>query len=189
MAGLAGILALWLVLQAGRPRGAPVDSRSDYPLEEGLRWTYRGAGRVAVVREIARSVEIGGRRYREMRFVLPILGTRTVPMRRSAGGIVTTQGGREHLLLRFPLVRGDAWTIDLPSEKEVAECRVLGDEEIEFEGRRGTATKLEVRRRTREGRPVSTDREWYAPGVGLVRMEVTLGVRATFVLESFGRIR
>ena len=184
---LAAVLAGWLLLQAGRPRGSPVTSASDYPLEEGLRWTYRGAGNFTVVREIERSVEIDGRAYREMKYELPLLGTRTLPMRQEGGSVVTPQGGKEHLLLRFPMLKGDSWTIDLPSEKEIARCTVLGAEVIEFEGRKASATRLEVRREARDGRPISVDSEWYAPGVGLVRMEVTVGLRATFVLESFGR--
>jgi len=184
---LAVLLALWALLTLARPAGSPAGSSADYPLEEGLRWTYRGAGNLAVVREIERTVEVDGRRYREMKFVLPVLGTRAIPMRHSAEGVVTTRDGREFLLLRFPMVKGDTWTVDLPSEKEVADCAVLGHEEIEFAGRKATATKVEVRRRTRDGGRISTDYEWYAPGVGLAKMEVTLGVRATFVLESFGR--
>ena len=189
VAGLAGIVALWIFLGIAPPRGAPATISSEYPLGEGLRWIYRGDGNIIVVREIDRAVEIGGRRYWEMRFVLPVLGTRMVPMRYAEGGVVTAREGREFLLLRFPMVKGDSWTIDLPSEREVVECTVLGDEEIEYAGRKGKATKLEVRRRTRDGRAVATDAEWYAPGIGLVKMKVTLGVRATFVLESFGRTK
>lgn len=176
-------------LTCAGPRGEPAASARDYPLEVGLRWTYRGAGNVVVVRRIDRAVEIGGRRYFEMTFVLPILGARAIPMRRAPEGIVTAQGGREPLLIRLPLKAGDRWTVDLPSEKEVAECAVLGEEEIEYLGRKGRATKVEVRRRTREGGPIATDAEWYVPGVGLARMEVTLGIRATFVLESFDRAK
>lgn len=187
VAGLAAVLAGWLLHQAGRPRGAPAASDSPYPLDEGLRWTYRGPGSLSVVREIKRSVVIDGRTYSEMTFVLPLLGTRTLPMRHAREGVVTPEGGTERLLLRFPLVKEETWTIDLPSEKELADCAVLGLEEVEFAGRRAEAMKLEVHRRTRDGRHLSTDYEWYATGVGLVRMEVTLGVRATFVLESFGR--
>lgn len=175
-----------LVTYAG-PRGEPAASARDYPLEVGLRWTYRGAGNVAVVRRIERAVEIDGRRYFEMTFVLPILGRRAIPMRHAPEGVVTVQEGRERLLVRLPLKTGDRWTVDLPSEKEVAECAVLGEEEIEFAGRKGAAMKVEVRRRKRDAEPVAIDHEWYAPGVGLVRMEVTHGIRATFVLESFER--
>src|SRR5688572_32681792 len=121
-----------------------------------------------------------------MKYALPLLGTRTLLMRRAPEGIVTT-GGR--LLLRFPLVKGDAWTIDLPGEKEVADCVVSGEEEIAFAGRRGPAMKLEVRRRSRDGRALATDYEWYAPGVGLARMEVTMGARATFTLSAFERTK
>lgn len=152
---------------------------SDYPLEVGLRWRYG-----PVERRIERTVDVDGLRYHEMTYALPLLGTRTLLMRRTSKGIVTVG---DRLLLRFPLVKGDAWTVDVPGQPELADCVVGGAEEVEFAGRTATATKLEVRRRSREGRPISTDYEWYAPGVGLVKMDVTMGVRATFTLSSFGR--
>lgn len=164
------LLALWTV-----PRGAAT-SDADYPLEVGLRWTYG-----AVTRSIERTVEVDGLRFFEMKYALPLLGTRTLLMRRTSAGVVTAG---DVLLLRVPMAKGDAWVVDVPGQPEVADCRALGEEEIEFAGRRGRAMKVEVRRRTREGRAIATDHEWYAKGFGLVRMEVTYGIRATFTLDA-----
>ena len=164
---------LWTV-----PRGMP-SAGAAYPLEVGLRWSYG-----PVERRIERTVEVDGLRYFEMTYALPLLGTRTLLMRHAAAGVVTTG---DVLLLRLPMAAGDAWTVDVPGEKEVADCRVLGEEEIAFAGRTGKAVKVEVRRRSRDGRALATDHEWYAPGVGLVKMEVTLGVKAAFTLVSFER--
>jgi hypothetical protein len=158
------------------PRGAAAGD-VDYPLEVGLRWTYG-----PVTRSIERTVEVDGLRWFEMKYALPLLGTRTLLMRRTSAGVVTTG---DVLLLRFPMVKGDAWVVDVPGQAEVADCRVLDEEEIVFAGRKGRATKLEVRRRSRDGRPIATDHEWYAPGLGLVKMEVTHGLRATFTLDAF----
>lgn len=189
VAGLAVILGFWIFLQAARAGGKPVVSASDYPLGDGLRWEYRGPGRLGVVRSVAGASEVGGRRFWRMSYEIPLLGTRELLMRHTAEGVVATDQGRERLLLRFPMVKGDSWTVDLPSENEAADCTVLGEEEIEFLGRTARAAKLEVRRRRRDGDAIATDYEWYAPGFGLVRMEVTLGVRATFVLRSFAPTR
>ena len=167
------LLALWIV-----PHGTTTATH-DYPLEVGLRWSYG-----PVERRIERTVEVDGLRYFEMTYALPLLGTRTLLMRRTSEGVVTTG---DVLLLRLPMVAGDAWTVDIPGEKEVADCRVLGEEEIAFAGRTGRAVKVEVRRRSRDGRALATDHEWYAKGVGLVKMEATLGVKATFTLASFER--
>jgi len=184
---LAGAACLFLARR--RAEEVPIVCYEGYPLEGELLWVYEGPGGLTLEREVSGDEEVRGRRYRRVVYKLPMLGRRELPMRHTAEGVVTFQGGREHLLLRFPMVEGDSWTIDLPSEKEVADCTVLGEEEIEFKGRRRTATRLEVRRRTREGSPVATDYEWYAQGFGLVKMEVTHGVRATFVLRSFSRMR
>jgi hypothetical protein len=177
---LGPLVAAGLIWWATEPEGVAA-STSDYPLEVGMRWTYG-----PVERRIDRTVEVDGLRYYEMKYSLPLLGTRTLLMRRTEAGVVTTG---DRLLLRFPMVAGDAWTIDLPGEKEAAECVVRGEEEIEFAGRKGKAMKLEVRRRSREGAALSTDYEWYAPGVGLVKMEVTMGARATFTLSAFERAK
>jgi hypothetical protein len=183
---LAAIAALIVLATYTGPGGSPAAAtRDDYPLAVGLKWTYRSVGNVAVVRAIDRTVEIDGRRYFEMKYALPILGTRTIPMRPTTNGVATSREGREFLLLRFPMTPGTAWTIDLPGEKEIADCTVVGEEEMEFLGRKGRAVKTEVRRRSRGSDRTSIDYEWYAKGVGLVKMQVTLGLQATFVLESF----
>ena len=178
--GVAALLAVAAAWWAWRPGGVSA-STSDYPLEVGARWTYG-----PVERRIDRTVEVDGLRWFEMKYALPLLGSRTLLMRHTAAGVVTTG---DVLLLRFPMREGDAWTIDVPGEKEVADCLVRGEEEIEFAGRKGKAVKLEVRRRSRDGRALATDHEWYAPGVGLVKMDVTMGVRATFTLSAFEKTK
>ena len=177
--------ALILLATVGAPRGRSAAVAELYPLDVGFSWTYRGVGNVTVVRRVERAVEIDGRQYFEMSYVLPFLGTRVLPMRRVEGGVVTCREGREFLLLKFPMLKGDRWTIDLPGEKETADCTVTGEEPIEFAGRKAVATRLEVVRRKRESTESSTDFEWYVPGVGLAKMQVTLGIQATFVLERF----
>ncbi len=179
--------ALILLATLGAPRGNPAAVAGEYPLDVGFAWTYRGAGNVTVVRRVERAVEIDGRRYFEMKFVLPLLGTHAMPMRHGEGGVFTTREGREFLLLKFPMMKGDRWTIDLPGEKEIADCMVIDEEEIEFAGRRAVATKVEVSRRKRGSTEGVKDYEWYVPGVGLAKMQVTYGFQATFILERFER--
>lgn len=187
MRGVAALALALVSCHAPAPRADVPAFEDDYPLETGLRWTYRGALAVSVTREIRGTREIEGRTYHEMTFILPLSGTHVLPMRRTPEGVVTWRAGREHLLMRFPMRAGDRWTIDLPGEAEVAECEVAGDEDVEALGRRLRATRLRVERRRRDGTPAGVDTEWYARGIGLVRMEVTYGVRATFALNRFER--
>ena len=185
---VAAALTLVLAIVGFPERGAiatRIASEDAYPLEVGLRWTYRALGGVTVTREVVGLREISEREYFEMRFALPLLGPRVLPMRRTSDGVVTASGGREILLMRFPMVAGDRWTIDVPGQPETAECTVEGEEIIEALGGRRRATKLRVVRRDRRTGRESADAEWYVRGIGLAKMEVTYGVRATFVLERF----
>lgn len=87
----------------------------------------------------------------------------------------------------YPLEGNLRWTYRGPGNLK-EQRTVLGTEEVEFKSRKVAATKLEVRRRRRDGSPIATDYEWYATGFGLVKLQVTLEVRAAFVLDSFGRM-
>jgi hypothetical protein len=89
--------------------------------------------------------------------------------------------------MRFPMREGDRWRIDVPRRREIADCEVVAPEEVDVLGRRRACSKLRVTRTDRITGKRAVDYEWYAPGLGLVRMQVTYGLRATFVLESFER--
>jgi hypothetical protein len=155
-----------------------------YPLEAGLRWSYGPL----VAREIAATSHELGHDWCLMTFRLPI-GTHVIPMRHTMEGVVTHREGREYLLMKFPMIPGDSWRIDLPGEKEIADCEVVGRETIRFLGKEGEAVKLKVVRTPRSGGRGITDFEWYADGVGLVKMQVTYGLKATFTLERFDRVK
>ncbi len=174
----AGLATLSFRAPSAQPR------EEDYPLGVGMKWTYR-AGPMGLVREVA---ERRGD-YFQMTYRLPLLGTDVVPMRRRRDGVFTQAGGREYLLLKFPMRAGDRWRVDVPGRSRVADCEVLGIDEVEFAGRRAPATKLQVTWWNRGSPKRTVDYEWYAPGVGLAKMQVTYGVRATFTLERFEHVR
>jgi hypothetical protein len=187
---VAAALVAGLALVAMPSRPEPEPPMEEYPLAPGMKWTYGSRGGPKVVRHAAGERVIDGRRYVEMKFVLPLLGTHVWPVRWTRAGVVTWHEGREHLLMKFPMRAGDRWTIDvpgLPGLDEVAECEVAGPEKVPFLGEERTATRLNVTRVHRKTGRRTTDTEWYAPGYGLVRMQVTFGIRATFTLEKFER--
>jgi hypothetical protein len=106
-------------------------------------------------------------------------------MRRTEEGIVVRREEREQLTLRLPMRAGDSWRIDFP-DQDLADCTVGGEEELDVLGRRMKCTRLEVVRTSREDGRATTDQEWYAPGLGLVRMRVTkAGITQTFVLQAY----
>jgi hypothetical protein len=179
--------AIFAGLAAEPHRRREPPGTAHYPLEAGLRWVYHSSAVIAVVREIPETVEHDGLRYHLLRYRLPLLGRREIPMRHSAEGVVGWHGGREYLLIRFPMRRGDRWTVDWPAWNEIAECEVVGEEEVEFLGRRGRATRLRVVRIDRASGRRTEDAEWYAEGLGLVRMHATYGIPMTFTLSWFER--
>ncbi|VTR93235.1 Uncharacterized protein OS=Meiothermus silvanus (strain ATCC 700542 / DSM 9946 / VI-R2) GN=Mesil_1810 PE=4 SV=1: DUF3108 [Gemmata massiliana] len=94
--------------------------------------------------------------------------------------------------LKIPCVIGQKWESDCSNDVFVQkwECTTLGTEEVEVPAGKFTAvrvhTKLVVTRR--EGGPlpigsVISSVEWYAPGVGVVKVEPSPG--STRVLKSF----
>lgn len=179
---------VWVSLRAGSPGGEAAGA-DDYPLAPGMEWTYAAPAGVRVVRRAEAEKWVDGKRYVMVRFGLPI-GSYRLLMRRTREGVVALHGGREHLLMRFPMKAGDRWRIDvagMPGVDDIADCEVVGPEEVGFLGRRATATKLRVTRTNRKSGRKAVDYEWYAPGIGLVRMEVTYGLRAVFALERFDR--
>jgi hypothetical protein len=105
-------------------------------------------------------------------------------MRRTPEGVVAIRGDREQLIMKFPMKPGDSWTIDFPDE-DLAACTVLEPEPIDILKKRTIASKLRIVRTNRKSGRKTTDYEWYARGIGLVRMEVTFGLKATFELERF----
>jgi hypothetical protein len=180
---------LALLSEPAHPRAGWMDD--DYPLEPGLVWVYKGGLGVQVVRRVgpwAAHFPSGdddiGPEWAQMEYELPLLGKRVLFMRRSPDGVVAWRGEREQLILRFPMKPGDSWTIDFPDE-DLAECTVLEPESIDVLKKRVHASKLRIVRTNRKSGKKATDYEWYARGIGLARMEVTFGIKATFELERF----
>ncbi|MBI2901402.1 MAG: hypothetical protein HYY17_14550 [Planctomycetes bacterium] len=176
------VAAALLLAGCGRPvPSAPPPPEPDpYPLAPGARWTYRSQIGLKVVREV-RSASEGV----EMVYHLPFMGEQRLPMRRTPQGVFASRGGVEQLVLRFPLRAGDRWRIDFP-DQDLADCLAEGTEEIAVLGQAKACLRVSVKRTTRRAGRESTDTEWYAPGIGLVRMRVTqFGITQTFELESY----
>ena len=169
---------LQLVREPSKPRATIVED--DYPLAVGLTWVYKAPMGLQVVRRVGSSTDGG----LEMQFDLPVMGRRTLLMRRTPEGVVARRGDRDQLIMRFPMKTGDSWTIDFPTE-DLAECTVLEPETINVLGKPAAASKLRVVRTNRKSGKKVTDIEWYVRGIGLARMEVTYGLKATFELERF----
>lgn len=188
---------LILVREPAHPRAKLLDD--EYPLEIGLTWVYKSPLGFQVVRKVGRIREIpvivldGNSQthkelivsvWFEMQFDLPLLGRKTILMHRTPQGVVAVRGDVRQLIMKFPMVIGDSWTIDFPTE-DLAECTVLEPEEIEVLGRRARASKLQIVRTDRKSGKKTTDYEWYVRGIGLARMEVTFGLKANFILSRF----
>ncbi len=174
-------IGLFVVLAFGvhvvLPSSAPVSD--DYPLDVGMRWTYRAAGIAPGTRHVSRADGA----YVEMKFDFKVR-KKTLMMRRTKDGVVGCVEGREHLLMRFPMREGDRWTIDAPGEDR-ADCEVLASEEIDVLGKRVRCSKLRVTHVERSRGRKTVDHEWYAPGLGLVRF--TLAGFVAYSLERFER--
>lgn len=182
-ASLIGAPFLWPVFEARRA----ARSAQDYPLAPGLRWIYAGERtRFRVVREVGAPVEADGVLWHPMKFRLPILGVSELPMRTTSRGVELWRAGSRHLMLPLPLRVGERWRIDIAGE-DLADCEIVRVERIELPaGPRDAYVNRVVRTNRRSGRSVE-DREWYVPGMGLVRMRVTLmGVTEEFRLTEFG---
>jgi len=173
---------LILVREPSHPKAEPFED--DYPLQPGLTWVYKSPLGLQVVRRVGTAVEESGQRWLQMNFDLPLLGRRTLFMRRTQTGVVAVRGDTQQVIMKFPMVKGDSWTIDFPAE-DLAECMVLEPEEIEVLGRRVRASKLQIVRTDRKTGKKTTDFEWYVRGIGLARMEVTFGLKANFILTRF----
>lgn len=120
-----------------------------------------------------------------MLYRLPVLGEQKLLMRKSPTAVFARRREREQVILRLPFRAGESWRIDF-SDQDLADCTVMGEEEIEVLGRKVRCTRLRVLRTSRLTGGTTEDFEWYAPGIGLARMRVTLlGLTQTFVLESF----
>lgn len=171
-----------LVREPAHAKASPAED--DYPLEEGLTWVYKSSTGLQVVRRVVKSSGEGF----EMQFDLPFIGRKTLPMQRTPEGVAAMRAGKKQLIMKFPMKPGDAWTIDFP-EEDLAECTVLDPEEIDVLKNRVLASKLRVVRTNRKSGRKTTDYEWYARGIGLVRMEVTFGLTATFILERFEKAK
>jgi hypothetical protein len=176
---------LYAVLLAGchrpEPPKPPPPEPDPYPLAVGARWKYRSEMGLVVVREVRRALPDG---WLEMVFSLPVLGEHDLPMRRTVEGVVARRDGREQLVLRVPFREGDRWRIDFPSE-DLADCEVEATEELEVLGEKRPCARVKVTRTNRKSGRATVDTEWYARGIGLARMRVTLGLTQTFVLESY----
>jgi len=185
-----GAAAAFVIILLGVPVFSPAFAPAPkatsvelYPLRPGFRWVYR-CGIFTAIREVTRRDGA----WFTMHYNLP-LGRFDLPLRHTPDGVATTVKGVDHLLMRFPMTKGERWRIDapgLPGPNEIADCEVIGLEEIDYLGRKGIATKLRVVRTNRRTNKSVTDYEWYVDGVGLAAMQVT-GLR--FVLERFDRVK
>ena len=63
--------------------------------------------------------------------------------------------------------------IDFPDE-DLATCTVEKPEELEILGNKISCTKLRVERTDRKSKKTTQDFEWYAEGIGLVQVTVTV---------------
>lgn len=174
-----------LLSEPAHPRAAWMDD--DYPLEPGLTWVYKANLGVQVVRRVTDSVPApdgSARTFARMEYQLPFLGRESLLMLRTGDGVTAIRGGREQVIMKFPMRPGDSWTIDFPDES-LADCTVLEPEEITALSKRFMASKLKVVRTNRKSGKQNTDYEWYVRGIGLARIEVTFGLKATFELERF----
>ncbi len=178
---------LLLVREPAHPRATTQEDA--YPLESGLTWVYKSAMGLQVVRRAKMSfVNLPELGWFQMEYELPVLGKKALWMRRTHEGVMARRGDRDQLIMRFPMKPGDAWTIDFP-EEDLAECTVLEPETIHVLGKPATASKLQVVRTNRKNGKKTTDYEWYVRGIGLARMEVTFGLKATFELERFEKAK
>lgn len=166
-------MALLISCDAPPPPAPP--QPSDYPLKLGLKWTYETPPGFTVVREVDR---VDGPWLR-MRFELSIFGEEFLWMRRDGGRVLGRGEGGEGLLLRFPMRAGDRWRVEVPGIDRTADCEVVGEETLDLPIGRLRAVKVKV---IWGG---VTDYEWYAPGYGLVQMQVTKGVTKIFRLTRF----
>jgi len=179
---------LQLIRVPSQPRAAWMDD--DYPLEKGLTWVYKAAAGLQVVRSVDTikfaflKGDESGPDWFKMFYDLPLLGRKSLFMRREAEGVIARREGHEQLIMKFPMKPGDTWTIDFPTE-DLAECTVLEPEQIVVLNKRVIASKLQIVRTARKSGKKSTDYEWYVRGIGLARMQVTYGLKATFELERF----
>jgi hypothetical protein len=162
-----------------------VPGEEDYPLEVGLTWVYESGPGLQVVRKIV-SATPEHRRWFSMQYDLPLLGRKTLFMRRTRDGVQARRDNVEQIIMKFPMRPGDSWTIDFPNE-DLAECTVLQPEEIDVLSTRALASRLRVVRTSRKTGRKTTDHEWYVRGIGLAKMEVTFGLKATFSLIRFER--
>ncbi|HTF57836.1 MAG TPA: hypothetical protein VK661_11450 [Planctomycetota bacterium] len=180
-----------LTREPAHPRASMADD--DYPLEEGLTWVYKSSMGLQVVRRVvgrgALHWESTLASWHVMQFDLPLLGRKRLLMQRTDDGVVAHSdniGDVQQLIMRFPMKVGDTWTIDFPNE-DLAECTVLEPEAIDVLSKRALASKLRVVRTHRKTGKKTTDYEWYVRGIGLAKMEVTFGLKATFNLIRFER--
>jgi len=181
----------WALLtrEPAHSRASIVDD--DYPLAPGLTWVYKAAAELQVVRRVVDPGHLEESKasagfWHLMQFDLPLVGRKTLWMRRTQEGVQARRGDVVQLIMKFPMRPGDSWTIDFPNE-DLAECTVLQPEEIEVLSKRALASKLRVARTNRKTGKKTTDYEWYVRGIGLAKMEVTFGLTATFDLIRFER--
>lgn len=96
-------------------------------------------------------------------------------------------------MLKSPCVAGAQWESDYSTENFVQkwQCTALGTEEVEVPAGKFTAARVRTKLEwsPRGGKPFDTVSrsfvEWYAPGVGVVKIEDEHTGRPPWVLKSF----
>ena len=102
----------------------------------------------------------------------------------SPGGALAAlyDGWRAQLIATLAHVEAQ---IDFP-EEDLATCTVENPEELEILGHKISCTKLRVERTDRKSKKTTRDFEWYAEGIGLVQVTVTvMKMTQTFTLASY----
>jgi len=154
-----------------------------YPLDVNYEWTYAADGDTVTctVQAKTKVKEFECYAVKEVR-----KGSKTTYYFSSTGtGVMVHKVNDQALedpitLFKFPLTKGQKWTISSPSSK--AECEVV-DVDVEIEVPAGKYKCVLVRTSGKEGN--STD-QWLAEGIGMVKTVSTRnGQKKTMELKKF----
>lgn len=160
------------------------DWKAYYPLEVGCRWTFDADGATVPTRVVSK-VKIKEtecflveeeRKGGKIRYYFSVSGAAVLLHK------INDQVLEEPIsILRFPLKKGQKWTISSSGGKASAEV-VAEDEEIEVEA--GKFKCFRVRTQNKDG--TSVTEQWFAKDVGVVKtVGESKGVKHTLALKKF----